>query len=133
MGLTVIFILLNPKTSKKLLSRCKSMELLAPDLRNLPDSKVFSKNFKNCLLVSVVSDPNYIVNNAYDYIYTESSTRVRKVGNSAQTSLLDQVLTYNDGLVRSVGVLAPVGKSDHVTLPGVEEAQNHWGCTSHAR
>ena len=47
---------------------------------------------------------------------TESSTRVRKVGNSAQTSLLDQVFTYNDGLVRSVGVLAPVGKSDHVTL-----------------
>ena len=47
---------------------------------------------------------------------TESSTRVQKVGNFAQTSLLDQVFTYNDGLVSSVDVLAPVGKSDHVTL-----------------
>ena len=45
-----------------------SMELLTLDLRNLTDPKVFSKNFKNCLLDSV-SDPNYIVNNAYDYIY----------------------------------------------------------------
>ena len=35
----------------------------------MTDPKVFSKNFKNCLLDSVVSDPNYIVNNAYDYIY----------------------------------------------------------------
>ena len=47
---------------------------------------------------------------------TESCTRVRKVGNSVQTSLLDQVFTYNDGLVSSVDVLAPVSKSDHVTL-----------------
>ena len=30
------------------------------DLRNLTDTKVFCKNFKNCLLDSVVSDPNYI-------------------------------------------------------------------------
>ena len=30
--------------------------------------------------------------------------------------MLDQVFTYNDGLVSSVGVLALVGKSDHVTL-----------------
>ena len=42
---------------------------LPSDLRNLTDPKVFSKNFKNCLLDSVVSDPNYIVNYAYDYIY----------------------------------------------------------------
>ena len=43
---------------------------LPTDLRNLTDPKVFSKNFKNSLLLySVISDPNYIVNNAYDYIY----------------------------------------------------------------
>ena len=47
----------------------KAWNCLPSDLRNLTDPKVFSKNFKNCLLDSVVSDPNYIVNNAYDYIY----------------------------------------------------------------
>ena len=47
----------------------KAWNYLPSDLRNLTDPKVFSKNFKNCLLDSVVSDPNYIVNNAYDYIY----------------------------------------------------------------
>ena len=47
----------------------KAWNCLPSDLRNLTDPKVFSKNFKNCLLDSVVSDPNYKVNNAYDYIY----------------------------------------------------------------
>ena len=47
----------------------KAWNCLPSDLRNLTDPKVFSKIFKNCLLDSVVSDPNYIVNNAYDYIY----------------------------------------------------------------
>ena len=43
----------------------------------------------------------------HNWHVTESSTRVRKVENSAQTSLLDQVF---DGLVCSVDVLALVGK-----------------------
>ena len=47
----------------------KAWNCLPSDLRNLTDPKVFSRNFKNRLLDSVVSDPNYIVNNAYDYIY----------------------------------------------------------------
>ena len=70
MGLTVIFIQLNPKTSKKITYQgAKAWNCLPSDLRNLTDPKSFSKNFKNCLLDSVVSDPNSIVNNAYDYIY----------------------------------------------------------------
>ena len=67
MGLTVIFIHLNPIFFYYL--GAKAWNCLPSDLRNLTDPKVFSKNFKNCLLDSVVSDPNYIVNNAYDYIY----------------------------------------------------------------
>ena len=47
----------------------KAWNCLPSDLRNLTDPKVFSRNFKNRLLDSVVNDPNYIVNNAYDYIY----------------------------------------------------------------
>ena len=39
------------------------------NLRNMSDQKVFGKNFKSRLLDSVINDPNYIVNNAYDYIY----------------------------------------------------------------
>ena len=31
----------------------------------MSDQKVFGKNFKSCLLDSVINDPNYIVNNAY--------------------------------------------------------------------
>ena len=34
----------------------------------MSDPKVFGKHFKSRLLDSVVNDPNYIVNNAYDYI-----------------------------------------------------------------
>ena len=40
----------------------KAWNCLPSDLRNLTDPKVFRKNLKNCLLDSVVSDPNYIVN-----------------------------------------------------------------------
>ena len=35
----------------------------------MSDPKVFSKNLKNQLLDSVISDPHYITDNAYDYIY----------------------------------------------------------------
>ena len=49
---------------------------------------------------------------------TESSTRVRKLCDNdiAQCSLLDQVFFNNDCFVNSVDILAPVGKSDHVSL-----------------
>ena len=60
MGLTVIFILLNPKTSIFYYLGAKAWNCLPSDLRNLTDPKSFSKNFKNCLLDLVVSDPNYI-------------------------------------------------------------------------
>ena len=69
MALTVIFIHLNPKTSNYYYLDSKARNCLPTDLRNLTDPKVFSKNLKNWLLDSVVSDPNYIVNNAYDYLY----------------------------------------------------------------
>ena len=39
------------------------------NLRNMGDSKIFSKNYKTQLLDSIVNDPAYVVNNAYDYIY----------------------------------------------------------------
>ena len=47
---------------------------------------------------------------------TDSSTRVRKVCEIAQCSLLDQVFFNNGCFVNSVDILAPVGKSDHVSL-----------------
>ena len=71
MGLTVTFIHLNPKSSIfYYYLDAKACNCSPTDLRNLTDPKVFSKNFKNSFkLYSVISDPNYIVNNAYDYIY----------------------------------------------------------------
>ena len=49
----------------------KAWNSLPIDLRNISDPKVFGKNFKSRLLDSVINanDSNYIVNNAYDYIY----------------------------------------------------------------
>ena len=47
----------------------KAWNSLPIDLRNMSDRKVFGKNFKSRLLDSVINDPNYIVNNAYDYIH----------------------------------------------------------------
>ena len=34
----------------------------------MSDPKVFGKIFESLLLDSIINDPNYIVNNAYDYI-----------------------------------------------------------------
>ena len=47
----------------------KAWNKLPSELRNITDSKVFSKSYKNQLLESLVNDPNYVVNNAYDYVY----------------------------------------------------------------
>ena len=72
MGQIVIFIHLKPKTSTKNIIYVLK-QILHKDLRNFTEilPKVFSKNFKNCLLDLVVSDLNYIVNIAYDYILYE--------------------------------------------------------------
>ena len=47
----------------------KAWNSLPVDLRNMSDPKVFGKIFKSRLLDSIINNPNYIVNNAYDYIY----------------------------------------------------------------
>ena len=46
----------------------KAWNSLPVDLRNMSDPKVFGKIFKSRLLDSIINDPNYIVNNAYDYL-----------------------------------------------------------------
>ena len=72
MGLIVTYIQYTPK-SKNLKNfyylGAKAWNSLPINLRNMSDQKVFGKNFKSRLLDSVINDPNYIVNNAYDYIY----------------------------------------------------------------
>ena len=47
----------------------KAWNKLPTELRNINDSKVFSKTYKNQLLDSIVNYPNYVVNNAYDHVY----------------------------------------------------------------
>ena len=47
----------------------KAWNNLPSDLRNMNDAKVFSKNYKDRLLDSIIIDPSYIVCNAYDYVY----------------------------------------------------------------
>ena len=70
MGLIVTYIHLNQKTFTNFYYLgAKAWNSLPIDLRNMSDPKVFGKNFKSRLLDSVINDPNYIVNNAYDYIY----------------------------------------------------------------
>ena len=43
---------------------------LPHSLRNLPDVKSFSNSYKMQMLLSTITDPNYIVNNSYDYFYS---------------------------------------------------------------
>ena len=47
----------------------KAWNSLPSELRNMSDAKVFSKNYKAQLLDSIINDPSYIVNNAYDFVY----------------------------------------------------------------
>ena len=48
----------------------KAWNSLPTDLRNMNDPKAFINNgLKNKLLDSIINNPGYIVNNAYDYIY----------------------------------------------------------------
>ena len=42
---------------------------LSSDLRNLGDAGSFSKIYKAELLQSIISDPNYIPNNSFDFFY----------------------------------------------------------------
>ena len=47
----------------------KSWNNLPSHLRNISDSKLFNTAYKNQLLDSIISDPNYIVDNSYDHVY----------------------------------------------------------------
>ena len=59
---------------------------------------------------------NVFTRKGLKWYVTGSSTRVRKVGDTTQCSLLDQVFCNNDCFVNNVDILAPLGKSDHVSL-----------------
>ena len=47
----------------------KAWNNLSSTLRNLDDAKVFGRIYKSQLLDSILRDPEYVVNNAYDFIY----------------------------------------------------------------
>ena len=47
----------------------KAWNILPTSLRNIEDPKVFGKAYKSNLLESITSNPNYKVNNSYDYFY----------------------------------------------------------------
>ena len=59
---------------------------------------------------------NVFTRKGLKWYVTGSSTRVRKVGDTTQCSLLDQVFSNNECFVNNVDILAPLGKSDHVSL-----------------
>ena len=59
---------------------------------------------------------NTSIRKGLKWFVTGSTTRVRKFGDTTQCSLLDQVFCINDGFVNNVDILAPLGKSDHVSL-----------------
>ena len=59
---------------------------------------------------------NTFIRKGLKWFVTGSTTRVRKVGDTTQCSLLDQVFCTNEGFVKNVDILAPLGKSDHVSL-----------------
>ena len=47
----------------------KCWNILPQDLRSLPDVKTFSSAYKNRLLASITTDPQYVVDNSFDNFY----------------------------------------------------------------
>ena len=47
----------------------KAWNNLPLNLRTMSDPKIFSKLYKTQLLKSITEDPNYAVNNSFDYFY----------------------------------------------------------------
>ena len=52
----------------------KCWNILPQDLRNLPDVKIFSSAYKNRLLSSIATDPQYTVDNSFNYFYKYKDT-----------------------------------------------------------
>ena len=52
----------------------KAWNILPSNLRNVNDAKLFGKMYKAQLLDSIVNDPKYYVNNAFDYFYRPLET-----------------------------------------------------------
>ena len=52
----------------------------------------------------------------FRWYLSDRCTRRRLVSNVIQESLLDQVFTNNDNIINDIEYLAPMGKSDHVSL-----------------
>ena len=52
----------------------KAWNVLPTCLRNMKDSKAFSKAYKSNLLESILSNSSYVVNNSFDYFYKPSIT-----------------------------------------------------------
>ena len=46
---------------------------LPHDIRTLNDISCFSKVYKNQLLLSAIADPNYVINNSFDHLYSPTN------------------------------------------------------------
>ena len=56
------------------------------------------------------------ITKGFSWFIEEQKPRIRNVNGSLQQSTLDQVFTNNAGLINSVEITAPLGKSDHVSM-----------------
>ena len=107
---------------KRLSLDCADEELVLVGDLNLADV---------CWVTGTVSGPtatkNRVLNLQHEYIdlitdlglswhITDEITRRRVVSGVLQESTLDQVVSSNEAIVNCVKVLAPLGKSDHVSL-----------------
>ena len=46
---------------------------LPHDIRTLNDISCFNKVYKNQLLSSAIADPNYVINNSFDHLYSPTN------------------------------------------------------------
>ena len=107
---------------KRLSLDCADDELVLVGDLNLADV---------CWVTGTVGGPtttkNQVLNVQHDYInlitdlglswhITDEITRRRVVSGVLQESTLDQVISSNEAIVNCIKVLAPLGKSDHVSL-----------------
>ena len=84
-------------------------------------------SWENGMVKAPIGTNNKVLTNQEKYVnlfndkgmswyFTDAITRRRIVNDTLQESLLDQVLFSNDALVSDVQLLAPLGKSDHISF-----------------
>ena len=130
----VVCVYRSPNLTKaennKLLNQLDKVPFLSEQLENIimvGDFNLPNVDWVNGIVVAPIDsiDQKIITQNEYLDLFTakglhwyieQEPTRYKLVGNTLQTSLLDQIFANNDCVIGDVNLIAPLGKSDHACI-----------------